>query len=181
MLSFVLYLSFIALFAGFTTAQCNTNQNPHCAGEPQFEKLCCQYPAVCYWSNRNGVPACCAAGQDCRADGGPGTTVVLPVTYVQVTTAYATSVITQPRQTVTYTPPATTQQFSTVNTIATPAVVVVGTTSAAATAATANGANGAFVTVTQAPSMAVLKYETGVLLLAKVLLTGGVCLFAANV
>lgn len=177
----VLLLSFIALLlARLTTAQCNTNQNPYCAGQPQFERLCCQYPAVCYWSNRNGDPACCAAGQDCRADGGPGTTVVLPVTYVQVTTAtaYATSVLTQPRQTVTYTPPATTQQFSTVNTVATPAVVVVGATN---TQASANAANGAFVTVTQAPSMAASERERGSSLFAKVLLAGVVCLLASNI
>ena len=75
---------------------------------------------------------------------------MLPVTYVQATTAFATSTVTQPQQTVTYTPPTTTQQFTSISSIATPAVVVA--TTAANTEA---GAGGAFVTVNQPPSMAV--------------------------
>lgn len=181
----MLYFSFIAvaLFATSVPAQCDTNQNPYCAGQPQFEQLCCQYPAVCYWSNRNGDPACCAAGQDCRADGGPGTSIIpVPVTYVQPTTAYVTSVYTQPQQTVTYTPPATTQQFSTVNTVATPAVVIATSTTPPASNAPPASANGVFVTVTQASdAVRYSMYQESVMLLVKVAVTGTFCLFLANV
>ncbi|EXJ55105.1 hypothetical protein A1O7_08030 [Cladophialophora yegresii CBS 114405] len=44
---------------------CGTDQNPYCAGNSIFEQLCCPYPNVCYWQNRDGTPGCCPAGQVC--------------------------------------------------------------------------------------------------------------------
>ncbi|ETN41948.1 uncharacterized protein HMPREF1541_03887, partial [Cyphellophora europaea CBS 101466] len=46
-------------------AQCNTDQNPYCRGNDQFEAICCPYPNVCYWADRQGTPGCCAAGSVC--------------------------------------------------------------------------------------------------------------------
>merc|ERR1712000_480717 len=54
--------------AGTTTVvgnSCGTDQNPYCAGNSVLEQLCCPYPNVCYWQNRNGDPGCCPAGQWC--------------------------------------------------------------------------------------------------------------------
>lgn len=84
-------------FVTSTEAQCNTNQNPYCAGVAQFEALCCPVGSICYWSNRNGDPACCAGGTDCSSDGGPqGGFVLSSVTQVtqvqQTSTVYATQV-----------------------------------------------------------------------------------------
>jgi hypothetical protein len=45
--------------------RCNTNQNPYCAGNDDFESLCCPSPNVCYWADRQGTPACCPYGQVC--------------------------------------------------------------------------------------------------------------------
>ena len=53
-----------------TSAQCNTDQNPYCKGNSKLESLCCPYPNVCYWADRQGTPACCPAGRSCQgADG----------------------------------------------------------------------------------------------------------------
>src|SRR4051794_21736428 len=61
------------LLVGFVTGQsCNTNQNPYCSGVAQFEVLCCPYPNVCYWEDRDGQAACCPAGQNCNVNGGGG-------------------------------------------------------------------------------------------------------------
>lgn len=60
-----------ALLLAPASAQCNTDQNPYCRGNNEFEQLCCPYPSVCYWADRQGTPACCAAGQVCL-DGGGG-------------------------------------------------------------------------------------------------------------
>lgn len=64
-------ISLLSLILTLVEAQCNTDQNPYCAGNDQFEQLCCPYPNVCYWQNRNGDPGCCPAGQAC-IDGGGG-------------------------------------------------------------------------------------------------------------
>lgn len=75
-----------------TSAQCNTDQNPYCKGNSKLESLCCPYPNVCYWADRQGTPACCPAGQSCQgADG-------------------IISVPSQPDQTPTLAPAPTTQQ-----------------------------------------------------------------------
>lgn len=91
------------LFTHLARSQCNTDQNPYCRGNSQFEQLCCTYPNVCYWSDRSGTPACCPAGTDCSSDGGPtGGFALNPVqsttvqTTVLVQTVYTT---TQPQYT----------------------------------------------------------------------------------
>lgn len=98
---FSLLFLLINLLTCSTYAQsCNTNQNPYCRGNAQFEQICCPPGNICYWSNRNGDPACCQAGTDCRGDGGPGPVVITstpnPTTLVVVTTTshYTTSCIT---------------------------------------------------------------------------------------
>ena len=63
-------LSLLSFILSLVEAQCNTDQNPYCAGNAQFEQLCCPYPNVCYWQNRNGDPGCCPAGQACNGGGG---------------------------------------------------------------------------------------------------------------
>lgn len=46
-----------------------TSQNPHC--DPSFANvICCPYPNVCYWENRQKTPGCCAVGQVCGVGGG---------------------------------------------------------------------------------------------------------------
>ena len=67
-------LSLLSLILPLVHAQCNTDQNPYCRGNDQLEQLCCPYPNVCYWQNRNGDPGCCAAGQVCIDQGGGAVT-----------------------------------------------------------------------------------------------------------
>jgi hypothetical protein len=51
---------------GVTGQQCDTGSNPYCRGNSEFvDNLCCNYPNVCYWADRQGTPACCPAGQWC--------------------------------------------------------------------------------------------------------------------
>jgi hypothetical protein len=76
-------------------AQCNTDQNPYCRGNAQLEALCCPYPNVCYWSNRNGDPACCAYGEVCIDTGGA---IISPQ---PVETQPAETTTTQPLSTIT--------------------------------------------------------------------------------
>lgn len=95
-----------SLLTCLTCAQsCNTDQNPYCRGNSQFEQICCPPGNICYWSNRNGDPACCQAGSDCRGDGGPGPVVITstpnPTTLVISTSQYTTS----------YCPPTTTTSY----------------------------------------------------------------------
>lgn len=99
--------------------QCNTDQNPYCRGNKQFEQLCCTYPDICYWSDRSGTPACCQAGTDCSSDGGPTggfalTAVQQTTVQTNVQTTYLVQTVyttTQPQySTVTY---YTTSQWST--------------------------------------------------------------------
>lgn len=160
----LLYLIQLLLASFALSAQCNTNQNPYCAGNNQFEQLCCTYPNICYWSNRNGVPACCQAGSDCRGNGGPGPSSVVVFTAVQQTTAPTAYVVqtvysTTPQySTVTYystysPPPATTTYVAVAppvqtsfSTVVTPAVVVVTETQQTAAPVTTNGV---YVTFTQ--------------------------------
>ncbi|RMZ88484.1 hypothetical protein DV736_g4287, partial [Chaetothyriales sp. CBS 134916] len=77
---------------------CNTDQNPYCKGNKQFEQLCCPYPSVCYWADRAGTPACCPAGQSCQAAGGvitaPLPTTTIYTTPVTVETASEQSTVT---------------------------------------------------------------------------------------
>lgn len=152
--STLLYLIFL-LLTSLTNCQCNTDQNPYCAGNSQFEQLCCTYPNICYWSNRNGDPACCQAGSDCRGDGGPAPTVVV-YTAVQQTTVQTTYLVqtvyttTTPQySTVTYysnyAAPTTTYvavpppMYTSFSTVVTPAVVVITETAAVVGAVTTQG------------------------------------------
>ncbi|KAK5939211.1 hypothetical protein PMZ80_008514 [Knufia obscura] len=149
----------LTLFTPPTSAQCNTDQNPSCAGNSAFEALCCAPGNICYWSNRNGDAACCQAGTDCQGDGGPAfvaPVVPNPVTQVQKTTYFAETVYssTVPLQsTVTYYESKTsiwspTPSFASLSTVVTPGVVVVTSTfPVVQTAPVETG--GAYVTVTQ--------------------------------
>lgn len=149
----------VALLTTTAYTQCNTDQNPYCAGNSALEALCCTYPSVCYWSNRNGDAACCPAGTDCSGDGGPllVDNTPSPVTQVQQSTYYVANTYsyTEPQtSTVTYyystsssSPPP---QFTSLSTVVAPGVVVVTDSSAVVvTAAPPPVTNGAFVTVTQ--------------------------------
>jgi hypothetical protein len=54
-----------------------TGQNPHC--DPSFANLiCCPYPNVCYWADRQKTPGCCAQGSVCGVGGGGAITVPPP-------------------------------------------------------------------------------------------------------
>lgn len=65
LISIILYLSTSVL----SQACVETSQNPHC--DPSFANLiCCPYPNVCYWADRQGTPACCAYGQVCGVGNG---------------------------------------------------------------------------------------------------------------
>jgi hypothetical protein len=64
-----LILILVSFLTSQVFAQCNTNQNPYCAGNSKFEQLCCPYPAVCYYSDRYGGVGCCQPGQKCYGVG----------------------------------------------------------------------------------------------------------------
>lgn len=94
--AFLLNLATVSRASG----PCETDQNPYCAGNAIFEQICCTYPDVCYWANRDGQPGCCPHGQVC--DGlapystrstwkAPITTTIRPTT---VTTVIEPSTIT---------------------------------------------------------------------------------------
>ena len=74
-----LILILVSFLTSQVLAQCNTNQNPHCAGNSKFEQLCCPYPAVCYYSNRYGGVGCCQPGQKCYGNGITITPTLIPV------------------------------------------------------------------------------------------------------
>ena len=72
-------LVFLLCLVTTTNAQsCNTDQNPYCRGNKKFEAICCPYPNVCYWADRQGTPACCPAGQSCAQAGGGVITAEAP-------------------------------------------------------------------------------------------------------
>lgn len=172
----VLFGAIQLFFAIVVNAQCNTDQNPYCAGNSQFEQICCTYPDICYWSNRDGTPACCQSGSDCRGDGGPAPSVVA-FTAVQQTTYYVETVYstvqpqtstvvyyyTSEQPTTTYVPPP---QYTSFSTIVTPAVVVVTDTAAVVAPIETDGV---YVTVTQVQVVAgSSKLESGNWLLSKI-------------
>src|SRR5256885_16820768 len=70
---------------------CNTDQNPYCAGNSQFEQLCCPYPAVCYWADRYGAAGCCQPGSICT---GQGNGVTITATAIPVTAPPTTQTLT---------------------------------------------------------------------------------------
>ena len=66
MLLLVAVTAFVALISHCVCQNsCGTDQNPYCKGNSVFEQICCPYPNVCYWQNRDGTPGCCPAGQVC--------------------------------------------------------------------------------------------------------------------
>src|SRR5271154_195292 len=78
-----LILILVSFLTSQVLAQCNTNQNPYCAGNSKFEQLCCPYPAVCYYSNRYGGVGCCQPGQKCYGNGITITPTLIPVSTPQ--------------------------------------------------------------------------------------------------
>ena len=88
-----LTLILLSLLSSQLHAQsCNTNQNPYCAGNKQFELLCCPYPAVCYYANRYGAVACCQAGHICQGTGVKITAPqTMPITITQI--AQSTNIV----------------------------------------------------------------------------------------
>ena len=93
-----LILIVASLLTSQVLSQCNTNQNPYCAGQSKFEQLCCPYPAVCYWTDRSGTPGCCQPGQVCVGNGN-GVTItptLLPVTPPATTQTVGTPLATTP-------------------------------------------------------------------------------------
>lgn len=119
MLSLATFTALPLLFAA-ALAQCNTDQNPYCRGNDDFEAICCTYPNVCYWADREGTPACCPAGSVCIDRDGfqvspqPQYTTVAPAPAPEPTTIYTTiSPKTQPTQTITQQPQPTQHTITT--------------------------------------------------------------------
>lgn len=162
-----LTLFLFSFFLLVASQNCNTDQNPSCSGNSALESICCTWPNICYWSNRDGTPACCPQGQDCRLNGGPAPNEVtytpVQVTQVQQSTYYVTQVYTttQPQySTVVVLPTSTTSnvpvqatQATTFSTVTTNAVIVLtatqGVTSVQPTVQVTT-VNGQFISVTQA-------------------------------
>lgn len=154
----------VASFLFTTTvhaANCNTGQNPYCAGNAQFEQLCCNPGSICYWSNQNGAAACCQAGTDCSGDNGPNCNTLNAVTQVQQTTYYSQVVYTStvPTAAVVYysstsdynswLPWTSTQNVAVTNTVTQPAVVYVTSTVGVVESQPQVQTDQAYVTVTQ--------------------------------
>jgi hypothetical protein len=87
-----LILILVSFLTSQVLAQCNTDQNPYCAGNSKFEQLCCPYPAVCYYANRYGGVGCCQPGQKCYGNG-----VTIAPTLILVSTPAITQTV-QPTQ-----------------------------------------------------------------------------------
>ena len=64
----VFFVPWLLAFAG-AQDNCNTQANPHCAGDARFASICCPSPNVCYFKDRLGTPGCCDAGQICSNHG----------------------------------------------------------------------------------------------------------------
>ncbi|KIW34545.1 uncharacterized protein PV07_01322 [Cladophialophora immunda] len=81
-----------------TAAQnsCGTDQNPYCAGDSTFEQICCPYPNVCYWQNRNGEPGCCPAGQVCDGSSPYYPSTPQPTPTLQTTTVHPSTITITP-------------------------------------------------------------------------------------
>jgi hypothetical protein len=82
-----------------------TSQNPRC--DPSFSNLiCCPYPNICYWADRQKTPGCCPQGQVCGVGGGgvvtpspePETTITTPAPEPETT---ITAPATEPETTIT--------------------------------------------------------------------------------
>lgn len=142
---------------------CNTNLNKSCAGNAQFEAICCPPGNICYWSSRKGDPACCVGGTDCRGDGGPGpiTTTIITTTPIITTTSRITTTSCTTTTSITpipitttsptsywysWTSTYTTPYITSFSTVSTPGAVVVTVTETQGLATTAQP-NGVVVTV----------------------------------
>lgn len=101
-------ISALSLLVATVAAQCRTNENPYCAGNDDFEAICCTYPNVCYWADRQGTPACCPAGQWCLNS--DGQQVIPEAQHTVVAPAPAPAPAPEPEPTTIYTsrPPQTT-------------------------------------------------------------------------
>lgn len=102
---------FLLLLTSFTSAQqCDTADNPYCRGNDKFNQICCNWPNVCYWADRQGTPACCPAGQVCHNYQGvivtaqPIVTTTIQPAPVQPTTVY-TTIVPPPETQTTYVQP----------------------------------------------------------------------------
>ena len=51
-----------------TPGNCDSLDNPYCAGDERFAGICCPPPNVCYFQDRQGTPGCCPAGQICETN-----------------------------------------------------------------------------------------------------------------
>ena len=91
-------LFFLLALSSPAFSQCNTSDNPTCGKDKRFDALCCPYPNICYWADRQQNAACCPAGQTCLT-GGQGGEPVSTITPVIKTTL---STIAQPESTTTY-------------------------------------------------------------------------------
>lgn len=165
-LLFFILLSLAYLIPLAASQACNTNSNPYCRGVAQFEALCCPYPNVCYWSNRNGQPACCPAGQNCQANAAASIATTQHATPISTITVTSTSTLrgaaTTPAAATTFVGvvagpiPSVATQVQTVTSVTVlqpttavsqPAVLTTVTTGVAA--AGQGSVSGVFVTVTQ--------------------------------
>lgn len=151
----VLFSLLPILFAPIIECQsdCGTNQNPYCAGNSQFEAICCPYPNVCYWEDRLGQPACCPAGQSCASAGGSGPPILSPqpttITSMPPTTSQTTTSLSTTTITISHSSPTlVTTTINGIVTVTSPATITV------TTGGLVNGATstvvGAFSTVTSA-------------------------------
>lgn len=93
----------LALFALFPSpllfqSNCNTQDNPTCGKDKRFDALCCPYPNICYWANRQQEAACCPAGQTCLTGGSAGEPVstIRPVVQTTLSTIRESTTFTQP-------------------------------------------------------------------------------------
>ncbi|KAL9106535.1 MAG: hypothetical protein Q9227_008450 [Pyrenula ochraceoflavens] len=154
---FVAYFIFSATSPALSQ-QCNTADNPTCGHEKAFDALCCPYPNICYWANRQKQAACCPAGQTCLTggEGGEPASTITPVvrttlsTIAQPESTTSTYTYTEPHSTtavVPVGPPATT-----ISTIQQPITTTQYTQSASTTtyAVTTTGENPTTTIVTGA-------------------------------
>ncbi|EHY54323.1 hypothetical protein ABEF92_008776 [Exophiala dermatitidis] len=105
-LAVLLMLLFTSLVRATAQDDCGTNQNPYCAGNSLLESLCCPYPNVCYWQNRDGAPGCCPQGQVCNGQPYNAPTTWHATTIVATTTEKSKSTSTHHASTVTSFVPA---------------------------------------------------------------------------
>ncbi|OAP65046.1 hypothetical protein AYL99_01018 [Fonsecaea erecta] len=92
----VTLLSVLGRYSALAANSCGTDQNPYCAGDSTFEQICCPYPNVCYWQNRNGQPGCCPAGQVCDGSSPYYPSTPQPTLTLQTTTIHPSTITITP-------------------------------------------------------------------------------------